>query len=147
MLLFQAPGKKGPARPMFQLRFTDGGELVLTEGGKKKRAGVWIVTPTQLDEDLAHLGPDALDIDATTLAPILARERRQLHPLLRDQRALAGIGRKNLRRGLQLFGLLAAGAPQEPEVRSVASAPFAQNEMKPQTRALGATQLPVHAGG
>ena len=30
---------------MFQLRFADGGELVLTEAGKKKRAGVWIVTP------------------------------------------------------------------------------------------------------
>ena len=26
-------------------RFTDGGELVLTEAGKKKRAGVWLVTP------------------------------------------------------------------------------------------------------
>ena len=61
-------GKKGPARPMFQLRFADGGELVLTEAGKKKRAGVWIVTPAQLDEDLAHLGPDALDVDAQTLA-------------------------------------------------------------------------------
>jgi formamidopyrimidine-DNA glycosylase len=86
-------GKKGPAKPMFQLRFADGGELVLTEAGKKKRAGVWIVTPEQLEEDLAHLGPDALDVDAEALAPILARERRQLHPLLRDQRALAGIGR------------------------------------------------------
>ena len=92
-LRYLPAGKKGPARPMFQLRFVDGGELVLTEAGKKKRAGVWIVTPEQLDEDLAHLGPDALAIDAGTLAAILARERRQLHPLLRDQRALAGIGR------------------------------------------------------
>jgi formamidopyrimidine-DNA glycosylase len=86
-------GKKGPAKPMFQLRFADGGELVLTEAGKKKRAGVWIVTPAELEEDLAHLGPEALAVDAEALAPILARERRQLHPLLRDQRALAGIGR------------------------------------------------------
>ena len=92
-LRYLPPGKKGPARPMFQVRFADGGELVLTEAGKKKRAGVWLVTPAQLDEDLAHLGPDALEIDAATLGPILARERRQLHPLLRDQRALAGIGR------------------------------------------------------
>jgi formamidopyrimidine-DNA glycosylase len=86
-------GKKGPAKPMFQLRFADGGELALTEAGKKKRAGVWIVTPDQLEADLSHLGPDALDVDAELLAPILVRERRQLHPLLRDQRALAGIGR------------------------------------------------------
>ena len=33
-------GKKAPAKPMFQVRFADGGELDLTEGGKKKRAGV-----------------------------------------------------------------------------------------------------------
>ena len=53
---------------MFRMRFTDGGELVLTEAGKKKRAGVWLVTAEQLDADLAHLGPDALELDATTLA-------------------------------------------------------------------------------
>ena len=92
-LRYLAAGKKGPARPMFQVRFTDGGELVLTEAGKKKRAGVWVVTPEQLDEDLGHLGPDGLDVDTAALAEILGRERRQLHPLLRDQRALAGIGR------------------------------------------------------
>jgi formamidopyrimidine-DNA glycosylase len=87
------PGAKGPKRPMFRLRFSGGGELILTEGGKKKRAGVWLTTPDQLGANLAHLGPDALEVDAATLAEILGRERRQLHPLLRDQRALAGIGR------------------------------------------------------
>jgi len=88
-----APGAKGPKTPMFRLRFADGGQLVLTEAGKKKRAGVWLVTPEQLDTDLSHLGPDALGLDAEALAEILGRERRQLHPLLRDQRAIAGIGR------------------------------------------------------
>jgi formamidopyrimidine-DNA glycosylase len=92
-LRYVEPGKKAPAKPMFQVRFTDGGELDLTEAGKKKRAGVWLLTPAQLDAELAHLGPDALDVDAGTLAAVLRRERRQLHPLLRDQRALAGIGR------------------------------------------------------
>jgi formamidopyrimidine-DNA glycosylase len=92
-LRYLAPGAKGPKTPMFRLRFSDGGELVLTEAGKKKRAGVWLVTQDQLEADLAHLGPDALEIDATALAGILGRERRQLHPLLRDQRAIAGIGR------------------------------------------------------
>ncbi|MDQ3121321.1 MAG: Fpg/Nei family DNA glycosylase, partial [Actinomycetota bacterium] len=86
-------GAKGPKRPMFRLGFSGGGVLILTEGGKKKRAGVWLTTPEQLETDLAHLGPDALDVDAATLGEILDRERRQLHPLLRDQRALAGIGR------------------------------------------------------
>ena len=92
-LRYLAAGAKGPKSPMFRLRFADGGELVLTEAGKKKRAGVWLVTPEQLDADLSHLGPDALELDAAPLAEILRRERRQLHPLLRDQRAIAGIGR------------------------------------------------------
>jgi formamidopyrimidine-DNA glycosylase len=78
---------------MFRLRFRGGDELVLTEAGKKKRAGVWLVTPERLDADLAHLGPDALELDESKLREILDRERRQLHPLLRDQRAIAGIGR------------------------------------------------------
>jgi formamidopyrimidine-DNA glycosylase len=88
-----APGKKGPAKPMFRVAFADGGELVLTEAGKKKRAGVWLLRPEQLETELGHLGPDALEVDAAMLGSILRRERRQLHPLLRDQRALAGIGR------------------------------------------------------
>src|SRR6188472_1240064 len=92
-LRYVPSGKKAPAKPMFQVRFADGGELDLTEGGKKKRAGVWLVTPDVLDAELSHLGPDALDVDEAALGEILRRERRQLHPLLRDQRALAGIGR------------------------------------------------------
>ena len=92
-LRYVEAGKKAPAKPMFQVRFADGGELVLTEAGKKKRAGVWLVTQEQLDADLGHLGPDALSLDAAALGEILRRERRQLHPLLRDQRAIAGIGR------------------------------------------------------
>ena len=92
-LRFLPGGAKAPKTPMFRLRFSGGDELVLTEAGKKKRAGVWLVTPQQLDEDLGHLGPDALELDAAGLGEILGRERRQLHPLLRDQRALTGIGR------------------------------------------------------
>ncbi len=92
-LRYLDPDAKRPKTPMFRMRFTDGGELVLTEAGKKKRAGVWLVTSEQLDEDLGHLGPDALELDSARLREILQRERRQLHPLLRDQRAVAGIGR------------------------------------------------------
>ena len=92
-LRYHEPGAKTPKTPMFRLRFDDGGELVLTEGGKKKRAGVWLFTPAALGSELAHLGPDALGLPPETLRGILARERRQLHPLLRDQRALTGIGR------------------------------------------------------
>ena len=92
-LRYLDPGAKRPKTPAFSVRFEGGGELILTEAGKKKRAGVWLVTPEQVEADLAHLGPDALDLDEALLAEILGRERRQLHPLLRDQRAIAGIGR------------------------------------------------------
>ena len=92
-LRYLPPGGKGPKSPMFRLRFLGGGELLLTEAGKKKRAGVWLVRPERLEADLSHLGPDALAVDGALLAEIAARERRGLHALLRDQRALAGIGR------------------------------------------------------
>ena len=92
-LRYLAPGAKGPKTPMFRLRFVGGGELVLTEAGKKKRAGVWLTTPAAVKAELAHLGPDALEVDAAQLAEILQSDRRQLHPLLRDQRLIAGVGR------------------------------------------------------
>jgi len=87
------PGEKGPKTPMFRLRFTDGGELVLTEAGAKKRAGVWLLRPDALEAELAHLGPEADELDAEQLAQILASDSRRLHSMLRDQRLIAGIGR------------------------------------------------------
>ena len=86
-------GEKGPKTPAFRLRFQGGGELVLTEGGPKKRAGVWLLTPEAAEQELAHLGPDALGLGAEQLGEILAEEPRRLHSLLRDQRIIAGIGR------------------------------------------------------
>jgi formamidopyrimidine-DNA glycosylase len=92
-LRYLGPGEKGPKSPAFRLRFEGGGELVLTEAGSKKRAGVWLLTPEAAEEELAHLGPEALDVGADALGEILASESRRLHSLLRDQRAIAGIGR------------------------------------------------------
>jgi len=86
-------GEKGPKTPAFRLRFEGGGELVLTEGGPKKRAGVWLLTPEAAEDELAHLGPEALGLGAERLGEILAQEPRRLHSLLRDQRIIAGIGR------------------------------------------------------
>ncbi len=90
---YLAPGTTGPKTPVFRLRFEDGGELVLTEAGKKKRAGVWLLRPEAAEAELSHLGPEADSLTAETLAPILAADGRRLHSLLRDQRAIAGIGR------------------------------------------------------
>ena len=86
-------GEKGPKTPAFRLRFQGGAELVLTEAGSKKRAGVWLLTPEAATAELAHIGPEANELDAEQLAEILASDSRRLHSLLRDQRLIAGIGR------------------------------------------------------
>ena len=92
-LKYVAPGGKGAKTPMFRVRFADGGELQLTEAGSKKRAGVWLLRPDALREELAHLGPEADELTTEDVARILASDSRRLHSLLRDQRLIAGIGR------------------------------------------------------
>jgi formamidopyrimidine-DNA glycosylase len=92
-LRYLGAGEQGPKTPAFRLAFEGGAQLVLTEAGAKKRAGVWLLTPEAVEAELAHLGPDALGLGPERLAEILGREARRLHPLLRDQRAIAGIGR------------------------------------------------------
>jgi formamidopyrimidine-DNA glycosylase len=86
-------GEAGPKTPAFQLVFEGGARLVMTEAGSKKRAGVWLLTPEQVEAELAYLGPEANEISIDELREILVAQSRRLHPLLRDQRVLAGIGR------------------------------------------------------
>jgi formamidopyrimidine-DNA glycosylase len=86
-------GEQGPKVPAFRLAFQGGSQLVLTEAGAKKRAGVWLLTPEEAEVELEHLGPEALGIGAERLGEICAEESRRLHSLLRDQRVIAGIGR------------------------------------------------------
>ena len=92
-LRFLRTGEKGPKTPAFRLAFQDGSQLVLTEAGAKKRAGVWLLTPEEAEHELAHLGPEALGIGPQRLGAIAAGESRRLHSLLRDQKVIAGIGR------------------------------------------------------
>jgi formamidopyrimidine-DNA glycosylase len=92
-LKYLSAGETGPKTPAFRLEFQGGSQLVLTEAGAKKRAGVWLLSPDQAESELEHLGPEAHAIDAEQLAEICAGESRRLHSLLRDQRALTGIGR------------------------------------------------------
>jgi formamidopyrimidine-DNA glycosylase len=92
-LAYLAAGAKRPKSPAFELGFAGGAVLVLTEAGAKKRARVGLYRPEAVEAELAHLGPEALGLGAARLREILQAEARRLHPLLRDQRALAGIGR------------------------------------------------------
>src|SRR3954463_1077745 len=88
-----AAGETGPKTPAFSLLFEDGSKLVLTEAAKKKRAGVWLLTPEAAAAELDHLGPATPGLGAEELGEIVRREARRLHPLLRNQKAIAGIGR------------------------------------------------------
>src|SRR5213596_2066725 len=92
-LKYLAAAEKGPAKPAFALEFAGGAKLVLTENAKKKRAGVWLLTPEAAQAELEHLGPEALGLGEERLGEILAGQPRRLHSLLRDQRIVAGIGR------------------------------------------------------
>jgi formamidopyrimidine-DNA glycosylase len=92
-LRYLTTGEQRPKSPAFSLGFQGGADLVLTEAGKKKRAGVWLLTPEAAEAELGHLGPEANELDAERLGEILAADSRRLHSLLRDQRAISGIGR------------------------------------------------------
>jgi len=118
-------GEEGPKAPAFRLRFQGGGQLVMTEAGAKKRAGVWLLSPEAAEAELAHLGPDALGLGEQRLAEILASDQRRLHSLLRDQRALAGIGRawaNEILHTARLSPFAASGGLSPGQVRSLAEA-------------------------
>src|SRR3954465_10087206 len=92
-LRFLRAGEKGPKTPAFALEFEGGSKLVLTENARKKRAGVWLLTPEAAEAELAHLGPEALGLGPERLGEIVHGESRRLHALLRNQHVIAGIGR------------------------------------------------------
>ena len=70
--------------------------LLLTEQGKERRAGVWCApTTTALTSPpLDKLGPEAAGIEAEQLAALFATNSMRVHGFLRDQRMVAGIGRR-----------------------------------------------------
>jgi formamidopyrimidine-DNA glycosylase len=75
--------------------FADGRALLLTEAGTERRAGVWVVDgDPELHEPLAGLGPDADQLDEGALGKLLDAHSMRLHGWLRDQRIVAGIGRR-----------------------------------------------------
>lgn len=70
--------------------------LLLTEQGTERRAGIWCVAPGDIDTQppLAPLGPEACDASAAELADRFADRSMRIHGFLRDQRCVAGIGRR-----------------------------------------------------
>src|SRR3954452_5030497 len=77
------------------VRIDDGRELRLREFGTQQRAWAKLMPAAELanDESVATLGPDAYPPPPLDEFARLLGEPRHLHPLLRDQRVIAGIGR------------------------------------------------------
>ena len=95
--------EKQSARPrngQARWRFVDGRwpgprALLLTEAGTERRAGVWVVEGDPGGQPpLDHLGPEADQVDRAQLAKLLAEHPMRLHGWLRDQRIVAGLGRR-----------------------------------------------------
>jgi formamidopyrimidine-DNA glycosylase len=93
--LFNEKASLRDRRSRVLVRLADGRELRLREFGTKQRAWAKLLHASDVssDEMVATLGPEAWPApDAETLAEALDQPRH-LHPLLRDQRVIAGIGR------------------------------------------------------
>jgi formamidopyrimidine-DNA glycosylase len=77
-------------------RFADGRALLLTEAGTERRAGVWCVPAGDelTSPPLVDLGPEAMDVTPAELAARFAEHPMRLHTFLRNQRCIAGIGRR-----------------------------------------------------
>jgi formamidopyrimidine-DNA glycosylase len=70
--------------------------LLLTEQGSERRAGVWCVTTERMYTTLPldKLGPEAATITAPELATLFEANSMRVHGFLRDQRMVAGVGRR-----------------------------------------------------
>jgi formamidopyrimidine-DNA glycosylase len=77
------------------VRLGDGRELRLREFGSRQRAWSKLLASDAVAEDemVATLGPEAWPAPPLEAFAELIDESRHLHPLLRDQRVIAGIGR------------------------------------------------------
>ena len=77
------------------VRIEDGRELRLREFGTQQRAWAKLLRSAEVasDEAVTSLGPDAFPAPPADEFARLVGQPRHLHPLLRDQRTIAGIGR------------------------------------------------------
>lgn len=77
------------------VRLADGRELRLREFGTQQRAWVKLLRADQVerDEAVATLGPEAWPAPPAEELARALDQPRHLHPMLRDQRTIAGIGR------------------------------------------------------
>jgi len=91
----------GQARFVFEpIETADGSidetALLLTEQGTERRAGVWCITAgdAETTPPVDKLGPEAAEIEPAELAARFAEKSMRVHGFLRDQRMIAGVGRR-----------------------------------------------------
>jgi formamidopyrimidine-DNA glycosylase len=141
-LKFLRAGEKAPKMPAFALEFQGGSKLILTENARKKRAGVWLLTPEAAEAELAHLGPEALGLGPERLGEIVHGESRRLHALLRNQHVIAGIGRawaNEILHAAKLSPYALSSDLDEEEVARLAAAMDAELERGLELREAGAS--------
>jgi formamidopyrimidine-DNA glycosylase len=82
-------------RSRLLIRLADGRELRLREFGTKQRAWAKLLPAGEVEEDevVATLGPEAWPAPPLDDLATAVGEPRHLHPMLRDQRVIAGVGR------------------------------------------------------
>src|SRR5712671_3190341 len=93
--LFDKRASLKDRRSRLLIRIADGRELRLREFGTKQAAWAKLLPRGEVAEDemVATLGPDAWPPPPLEEFAERIRQPRHLHPLLRDQRVIAGIGR------------------------------------------------------
>lgn len=93
------PDEKMSAKPrngQARFVFDDGPALLLTESGTERRAGVWALDAAHATTTppLDALGPEADRIEPAELLERLHAKNQRVHGFLRDQRSIAGLGRR-----------------------------------------------------
>jgi formamidopyrimidine-DNA glycosylase len=93
--LFDARASLRDRSSRILVRIADGRELRLREFGTQQRAWAKLLRSEAVaaDDSVATLGPDAFPAPPPGEFAELLEQPRHLHPLLRDQRTIAGIGR------------------------------------------------------
>ncbi len=93
--LFDKRASLRDRRSRILVRIADGRELRLREFGTKQSAWAKLLPRDEVAEDemVATLGPEAWPAPPLEEFAELIDQPRHLHPLLRDQRVIAGIGR------------------------------------------------------
>lgn len=95
-LLVDAKQTDKPRGGQARFVFDEGPALLLTEAGTERRAGVWAYRAGEalISPPLDELGPEADQVTVDDLADLFSAKNQRLHGFLRDQHALAGLGRR-----------------------------------------------------